>query len=69
MSRFEPGYSAPTADPLPGPDYSDYDPDDETVLTVRDAADRDAATTDDADAADDAHMNHEHHEEGSTDGR
>ncbi|MBF4574422.1 glycosyltransferase [Herbiconiux sp. VKM Ac-1786] len=59
MSRFEPGYEAPAADPLPGPDYSDYDPDDETVLTVRDAADRDAAD----DTA------HENHEEGTTDGR
>ena len=66
MSRFEPGYEAPAADPLPGPDYSDYDPDDETVLTVRDAADRDAAATDDA-TPDDA--THENHEEGTTDGR
>ena len=76
MSRFEPGYEAPAADPLPGPDYSDYDPDDETVLTVRDVADRDAAATDDADhdtaATDDAtpdDATHENHEEGTTDGR
>lgn len=72
LSRFEPGYSAPAADPLPGPDYADYDPDDETVLTVRDATDRDAANQDAAAQDDDApvnHEHHEHHEEGSTDGR
>jgi GT2 family glycosyltransferase len=39
-SRFEPGYSAPAAAGGFDPSLDDYDPNDETVLSVREALDR-----------------------------
>ncbi|MGD8195572.1 glycosyltransferase [Herbiconiux sp. P18] len=68
VSRFAPGYVAPAGAPLPGHDaaLADYDPNDETVLSIRDAADHDeAADRPDPDPDRPTH----HSEEDPTDGR
>ena len=60
-----------TPSPGPGPDLDDYDPNDETVLSVRDAVERDADGNglSENDHPDDEQTQNPHPEEGRTDGR